>query len=303
MPAARLDHNEHGYFNDNWQLLEVRKEVSGTINSNPLEQYVWHPFYVDVPFLRDYDATVSGSPTRYFYTFDANSNVTALVSGTGTAVERYVYSPYGKLTFLDGSFNMLATQQSQYGNAVTYTGRPLDVEAGLYNYRNRTYNATLGVFVQRDRMEHVPANIYEYVGSRPIILVDPTGLDDIGISVASGSRLFPGQICAACIFVLRDKDMYNQQEWERDADKFAAWFRNTADSWSPVTYVYKGVNFPSQVAPVLGNPTYCCNMVFIGHHGGLNSVSGLVSYPFMSSSATAKAHGHGVPCPETRSNN
>ncbi len=57
--SGALDHNEHAYFNENWQILEVRKEVSGTINSNPLEQYIWHPFYIDALVLRDYDVTTS----------------------------------------------------------------------------------------------------------------------------------------------------------------------------------------------------------------------------------------------------
>jgi YD repeat-containing protein len=138
--SGSLDHNEHAYFNDNWQVLEVRKEVSGTINSNPLEQYVWHSFYIDAPALRDYDAATSGSPTRYYYTFDANYNVTAATSAAGVPAERYYYSPYGNLTFLDGSFNVLASQQSQIGNAITYTGRQYDSEIGLYQYRHRTYD-------------------------------------------------------------------------------------------------------------------------------------------------------------------
>ncbi len=50
--SGSLDHNKHAYFNEEWQILEVRKEVSGTINSNPLEQCVWHPFYIDALLVR-----------------------------------------------------------------------------------------------------------------------------------------------------------------------------------------------------------------------------------------------------------
>jgi hypothetical protein len=96
--SATLDHNEDAYFNEKWQILEVRKTVSGTINSNPLEQYVWHPFYIDALVLRDYDPTCSGSPTRYYYASDANFNVTATTTSAGSPVERYYYSPYGTLT-------------------------------------------------------------------------------------------------------------------------------------------------------------------------------------------------------------
>jgi YD repeat-containing protein len=149
--GGTLDHNEHAYFNEDWQSLEVRKEVSGTINSNPLEQYVWHPFYVDAPVLRDYDATTSGSPTRYYYTFDVNYNVTAATTNAGSPTERYSYSPYGTITFLDGSFNVLAGAASQIGNTVAYTGRQFDAESGLHYYRTRDYDGACGVQIDRGR--------------------------------------------------------------------------------------------------------------------------------------------------------
>jgi RHS repeat-associated protein len=176
--GGSLDHNEHAYFNEKWQILEIRKEVGGTINSNPLEQYVWHPFYIDAPVLRDYDALTSGSPTRYYYTCDANYNVTAATSAAGAPAERYYYSPYGTLTFLDGSFNILTTQQSQIGNGVAYTGRQYDPETGLYYFRNRFYHAPLGAFCSRDLFAQEPGpNLYEYAEDAPINRVDPFGAE------------------------------------------------------------------------------------------------------------------------------
>jgi RHS repeat-associated protein len=180
--GGTLDHNEHSYFNESWQVLEVRKEVGGTINANPLEQYVWHPFYLDAPLLRDYDPATSGSPTRYYYTFDASYNVTAATSNTGSPMERYYYSPYGSLTFLDGSFNILGAQQSQIGNALTYMGRQYDAESGLYNYRTRIFHAQLGRFVSRDSHTYKDTlNLYEFVRSSPPQNLDPFGTDAISI--------------------------------------------------------------------------------------------------------------------------
>jgi RHS repeat-associated protein len=173
-----LDHNEHAYFNKAWQLLEVRKEVSGTIQSNPLEQYVWHASHIDSPVLRDYDASTSGSPTRYYYAFDANYNVTAAVTATGSSVERYYYTPYGGVTFLDGSFNVLLTQASQIGNAVTYTGRQFDAESGLFSFRLRYYDSQLGCFLSRDPVGYNggSSSLYAFVRSNPTNNGDPFGL-------------------------------------------------------------------------------------------------------------------------------
>jgi hypothetical protein len=112
--SGSLDHNEHAYYNETWQLLEVRKEVGGVQNTNAVDQYVWHPFYIDAPLLHDYDPTTSGSPTRFYSTFDANYNITAATSNTGAVMERYYYSPHGMLTFCDGSFAALTTQASHW---------------------------------------------------------------------------------------------------------------------------------------------------------------------------------------------
>jgi RHS repeat-associated protein len=191
--GGSLDRNEHAYFNEKWQVLEVRKEVSGSINTNPLEQYVWHPFYIDALVLRDYDSGTSGSPTRYYYAFDANYNVTTAISAVGATVERYYYSPYGTLVFLGNNFNVLTSQQSQIGTSVLYSGRQWDLESGLFCYRARYYQSSLGVFTARDPLvramgsieagdisadntiAQVISNLYVYAESEPTNLVDPFG--------------------------------------------------------------------------------------------------------------------------------
>jgi RHS repeat-associated protein len=177
--SGSLDHNEHAYYNENWQSLEIRKEVSGAINSNPLEQYVWNPLYIDAPLLRDYDASTSGTQTRSYYIFDPTYNVTSVVTNAGTVVERYHYSPYGTLTILDPDFSNDADGQSDILNAVMYAGRYLDVETGLYQYRNRYYHVQLGRFTTRDPIAYEPngLNLYEYASSMPLTRLDPFGLD------------------------------------------------------------------------------------------------------------------------------
>ncbi len=37
----------HFYYNNQWQVLEERVEVSDAIDPDPLAQYVYHPEYVD----------------------------------------------------------------------------------------------------------------------------------------------------------------------------------------------------------------------------------------------------------------
>jgi RHS repeat-associated protein len=174
--GGSLDHRQHFYYNEDWQVQEVRKETSGTEDPDPLEQFIWHPNYIDAPALRFYDAATSGSQTIHYYTYDANYNVTALLSGN-TPIERYRYSPYGAVTVLDADFSVDADGKSDIGNSCTYTGRQIDWETGLFYYRNRYYHPQLGNFVSRDPIGYDAGdlNLYRYVGSRPTNLVDPSG--------------------------------------------------------------------------------------------------------------------------------
>ena len=67
-------------------------------------------------------------------------------------------------------------------NPYTYTGRRLDDETGLYQYRYRYYHAQLGRFATRDPILYWGSrwNLSAYVGNNPTIWVDPLGLFNPG---------------------------------------------------------------------------------------------------------------------------
>ncbi len=92
-------------------------------------------------------------------------------------IERYVYSPYGVITTYDATWSNIRSS-STYDNEYTYTGRRLDKETGIYQYRHRVYEAGLGRFASRDPIGYETRGwgLYVYVGSRPVINVDPTGM-------------------------------------------------------------------------------------------------------------------------------
>ena len=124
------------YYNKDWQLLEERAVVSGEDVEDPLAQYVWHPNYVDALAVRFYDADTDGdldenNDGAQYYLQDANYNVTAVLDAGGAVLERYTYTAYGEVTFLEPDFDEAATQQSIIGNEHLYTGRERDAETGL----------------------------------------------------------------------------------------------------------------------------------------------------------------------------
>jgi RHS repeat-associated protein len=165
----------HYYYNEQWQLLEARAGSS----SNPVEQFVWHPYYIDALAVRYYDANSSGSQVQQFYLQDANFNVTAVVNSSGGVLERYDYTPYGEVTFLDPDFSLASSQYSSaIGNTHLYTGRERDPETGLQLNRERFYIPPLGRWTSRDPDVYADSyNLYEYVRSKPTINVDPHGTD------------------------------------------------------------------------------------------------------------------------------
>ena len=81
-----------------------------------------------------------------------------------------------------------------------YTGRPWDVEAGLYDLRARYYDSLTGRFLSEDPTGLGPdVNPYRYCGNNPVARTDPTGLCDrlvnaVGSSIVSAAGSFASGI-------------------------------------------------------------------------------------------------------------
>ena len=155
---------KHFYYNQEWQVL-----VEADPNYDATAMYSYHPHYVDAVAVRMRDADA------HVYLQDANFNVTAVVDDAGSVVERYSYTPYGEVIFLDSSF--APRSSSLLSNEILYTGRRRDPETGLQINRNRFYASHLGRWVNRDPIGYEGSqwNLYEYVGGRPSTLADPNG--------------------------------------------------------------------------------------------------------------------------------
>ena len=202
-PHAALPDNDtiHYYYNEEWQVLEERfQPAQGSEDSDPKAQYVYHPYYIDAIALRYYDANTDGdrddpNEGEHFYLQDANFNVTAVVDDSGTVFERYAYTPYGEVTYLDASFGTRTS--SQIGNEYLYTGRRLDPESGLQLNRYRYYHQQLGRWVSRDPIGYEGSewSLYEYVQSHVPVSIDPIGLKDS---------------CVTCFWRRPHEDYYNE---------------------------------------------------------------------------------------------
>ena len=111
-------------------------------------------------------SAVAGS-TLYYHQ-DGLGTVTELTDTNGSVVKAYAYDAYGNLLESPG------TVEQPYA----YTGREFDAESGLYYYRVRYYDAPTGRFLQKDPISFLggDANLYTYVGGRPVLFTDALGL-------------------------------------------------------------------------------------------------------------------------------
>ncbi|NLH15774.1 MAG: RHS repeat-associated core domain-containing protein, partial [Phycisphaerae bacterium] len=168
------------YYNDpEWRVLA---EYAPT-NNQQLRKYVYGNYIDETLVLIDtYDS--DNSPVGTYYFLHDHLYSPAVLIGYDEEneiwqpVERYEFDAYGTARIMDPGFgNRIATQ---YGVTTLFTGRTLDaLDSGnlkIMYYRHRYTDPFTGRFLQQDPMEYIDGlNLYEYVESNPIILLDPSG--------------------------------------------------------------------------------------------------------------------------------
>jgi RHS repeat-associated protein len=107
----------------------------------------------------------AGTTTKRYMDQDERGSVTRITDASGATVALNSYDEYGIPA---------STNQGRF----QYTGQSWLAEIGMYNYKARIYSPTLGRFMQTDPIGYGDGpNWYNYVGSNPVNLVDPLGLD------------------------------------------------------------------------------------------------------------------------------
>ncbi|MBL8862218.1 MAG: RHS repeat-associated core domain-containing protein, partial [Planctomycetes bacterium] len=166
--------NETRYFFDGgWSVLEERDGADLVVATYVREDAL------DALVEIARDATGAGNFQSCAVHADDLHSVLALSAASGALAEDYEYRDYGEVV---DPATMQPLAGSALGNTALFSGRELDFETGLYQFRHRYLDPRAGRFVSRDPLgpwgdTSNLGNAQTYCANNPWSLVDPLGLD------------------------------------------------------------------------------------------------------------------------------
>ena len=123
-------------------------------------------------------------PTLRFFHTDHLGSTTLVTDEEGRVVERIEYKPFGEVYRREvrdpATGQLIVGSAAPSGSPHGFTGQRHDTSTGLYYYKARYYDPSLGRFSQPDPFVQGPAdpqtlNRYAYVGNNPTNFTDPSG--------------------------------------------------------------------------------------------------------------------------------
>ena len=119
--------------------------------------------------MQNKSAMVRFNGSGYFYVYNLQGDVAALIDANGTQMVEYIYDAWGYLISKTGT--MAATLGTV--NPFRYRGYVYDEEIGLYYLRSRYYNPVWKRFISSDRIYH--NNLFMYCVNAPVAKNDTDG--------------------------------------------------------------------------------------------------------------------------------
>jgi RHS repeat-associated protein len=167
----------------------IAKKVNGAI----VEKYLWKDL---TTLLAVYDGadnllqrfnyadgrvpvSMTAGGATYFLLTDQVGTLRAVVDSTGTIVKRIDYDSFG---------NIISDSNPGFSVPFGFAGGLHDRDTGLVRFGARDYDPAIGRFVAKDPIDFAggDTNLYAYVMSDPVNMIDPGGLWGFGL-IGSGS--------------------------------------------------------------------------------------------------------------------
>ena len=114
----------------------------------------------------------SCDPSNYYYTQNHIGSTVQLANDQGNVVEHMIYDPFGRTAY---HWKSDETGQNGFAPGILFTGQKFDGDTGLYYFKARYYDPTIGVFTRPDPSLD-GLNHYVYANANPIKYVDPSGM-------------------------------------------------------------------------------------------------------------------------------
>ncbi|WP_297292870.1 RHS repeat-associated core domain-containing protein, partial [Oceanicoccus sp.] len=114
-------------------------------------------------------AMVTPAGQTYTYHYNAIGNTIAITDQGQNMVNKYVYTPFGRL----------ANEEEAFTQPFKFVGRHgiMSEPDGLHYMRARYYDAETGRFISEDPIGFAGGdlNLYAYVQNNPVMFIDPSG--------------------------------------------------------------------------------------------------------------------------------
>ena len=181
MLASMVKTGTNAQFTYDHNGLRIKKVVNGvttnyTLNDNNIVHMMQGSH--DLHFFYDAQGKpgmVTYNDVDYFYVYNLQGDVVALIDANGTQVVEYVYDAWGNPISKTGT--LAATLGTL--NPFRYRGYVYDEETGLYYLRSRYYNPIIRKYLNADILlgKQLPLqhNTYSYCVNSPITKVDEDG--------------------------------------------------------------------------------------------------------------------------------
>ena len=182
---------------------------------------------------------MSAGSNRYFYTRNAQNDITGLIDENGTSVVQYQYDSWGKLLGITGSLASTIGKR----NPFRYRGYYYDDETGMYYLQSRYYDPEIKRFICADdtkilqeQMDLCNKNLYAYCDNNPIIKKDVTG--EVGFwSVAIGAVT---NIAVSGLTAILTGGEYTAKDAVKDGIAGALGTINRIEKY--VTFIFAGIS-------------------------------------------------------------
>jgi len=134
---------------------------------------------------------------EYYYIYNAQGDIVALIDAAGNEVVSYTYDTWGKLLSIEGTLKDTVGIKNPY----RYRSYRYDTETGLYYLQSRYYNPEVGRMLNADALggevgKLLSHNVFTYARNNPVNMEDSAG-NIVWWIIGAGVGAIAGSIAGA----------------------------------------------------------------------------------------------------------